>query len=164
MARCRARALGIAANLPRKAAKKAKPVRFGVCYVAARPDGAVLLRRRPEAGLLGAMLEPPGTDWTEDGPSEAEIARAAPFAADWRDPGVEARHTFTHFHLRLAIRVAFAPVARPDEGRFLSRDELEDAALPTAMRKALKLGLSALDEGRYGRTPPPDFGDRGSDL
>lgn len=146
MARCRARALGIAAELPKKASKKAKPVRFGVCYVAVRPDGAVLLRRRPAKGLLGAMLEPPGTGWTENGPSEAEIASAAPFEADWRDPELEARHTFTHFHLRLALRVATVSDAPPAEGRFTPRDELEGAALPTVMKKALKLGLSALDE------------------
>ncbi len=29
-----------------------------------------------------------------------------PIDADWRDPGAEVRHTFTHFHLRLSLRVA----------------------------------------------------------
>jgi len=145
VARCRARALGIAAALPRKAPKKAKPVRFGVAYVAVDPAGAVLLRRRPETGLLGGMLEPPGTDWTEDGPTAASIAAAAPLAADWRDAGTEARHTFTHFHLRLGVRIARVAAPPPAGGRFVPRADLDDAALPTVMRKALALGLSTLD-------------------
>ncbi len=146
MARCRGRVLGIAADLPKKTPKRPKPVRYGVCYVAIDAEGAVLLRRRPENGLLGAMLEPPGTDWTEKGPTEAEIARAAPFVADWRDPGLEARHTFTHFHLRLALRVGIAPRSGAENGRFTPRDALAAAALPTVMKKALTLGFSALEE------------------
>jgi len=145
MERCRARTLGIAADLPRKAPKKVKPVRFGVAYVAVDPAGAVLLRRRPDAGLLGGMLEPPGTDWTEEGPGEAEVDAAAPFPADWRESGLEARHTFTHFHLRLGLRVARVADIAPAEGRFMPRAALEEAALPTVMKKALRLGLSALD-------------------
>ena len=144
--RCRARVLGIAADLPRKAAKKARPVRFGVAYIAVDEAGAVLLRKRPESGLLGGMLEPPGTDWTTSGPDQAEIAAAAPISADWRDPGLEARHIFTHFHLRLGLRVARVDSAPKGAGRFVAQDALEDAALPTAMRKAVTLGLSALRE------------------
>jgi len=103
------------------------------------------LRRRPEEGLLGGMLEPPGTDWTEDGPTVAAIGAAAPFAADWRESGLEARHTFTHFHLRLQVRVARIAGVAPAEGCFTPRAALDEAALPTVMRKALTLGLSALD-------------------
>ncbi len=145
--RCRARELGVAAELPKKSPKKAKPVRFGVAYVAVDEAGAVLLRKRPESGLLGGMLEAPGTDWTEAGPQDAEIAAAAPFPADWRDPGLEARHTFTHFHLRLTLRVARLTGAVDGPGRFVARDSLDAVALPTVMRKALTLGLSALDGG-----------------
>ena len=99
---CRGRVAGIAADLPRKSPKAAKPVRFGIAYLALRPDGAVLLERRPAKGLLGGMLGLPGTDWTEG----REIVPAPPIAAEWDDAGAEVRHTFTHFHLRLGIEVA----------------------------------------------------------
>jgi A/G-specific adenine glycosylase len=129
---CRARALGIAADLPRKAPKKAKPTRHGIAYIARRADGAVLLETRPEQGLLGGMLGWPGSDWTQGSPSEAP-----PIAADWHDPGAEVRHTFTHFHLRLGLRLAVVPDgATPERGEFHPRATFRPASLPTVMRKA----------------------------
>ncbi len=134
---CAGRRLGIAAELPRKAAKAAKPVRFGVAYVAVRADGAVLMERRPDRGLLGGMLGLPGTDW------DAAPAARPPFPAAWRDAGAEVRHVFTHFHLRLRIEVAAAPAGfAPPAGMFVPREEAL-AAAPTVMRKALRLGLAA---------------------
>ena len=60
---CKARRLGIAAELPRKAPKKARPLRFGVSFWVVDAAGQVLLRRRPVSGLLGGMVELPGTPW-----------------------------------------------------------------------------------------------------
>ncbi len=136
---CRGRVAGIAADLPRKSPKAAKPVRFGIAYLALRPDGAVLLERRPAKGLLGGMLGLPGTDWTEG----REIVPAPPIAAEWDDAGAEVRHTFTHFHLRLGIEVARVGAdAVADRGTFHPGGPALAAALPTVMRKALVLGLS----------------------
>src|SRR5690606_22234862 len=54
---CAANAHGLEAVLPARAEKGDRPVRRGVAFLALREDGAVLLRKRPEAGLLGGMLE-----------------------------------------------------------------------------------------------------------
>lgn len=138
---CAARAKGIAADLPRKAPKKAKPTRCGIAYLARRSDGAWLLETRPEKGLLGGMLGWPGSDWTETAPQEAP-----PLAADWHDPGLEVRHTFTHFHLRLALRLARVGDIAPDRGAFLPRESFRPASLPTVMRKAFDLAQGAWPE------------------
>jgi len=138
---CRARTEGIAADLPRKAPKAAKPVRQGIAYVARRADGAWLVETRPETGLLGGMLGFPTTDWAEAAPAEAP-----PLAADWTDPGAEVRHTFTHFHLRLALRVARVPEGPdPARGRWVPAAEFRPAALPTLMRKAFDLARATLE-------------------
>lgn len=135
---CLARAAGVQADLPRKAPKKAKPVRYGIAYLARRADGAWLLERRPESGLLGGMLGWPGSEWGE-APEEAP-----PVAAEWQDVGAEVRHTFTHFHLRLALRVAEVPEGvRPERGSFLPRDRFRPSDLPTVMRKAFDLAATA---------------------
>jgi A/G-specific adenine glycosylase len=134
---CAGRRLGIAAELPRKAPKAERPVRQGVAYLAVRADGAVLVEQRPARGLLGGMLGLPGTDWVEGAPEPRP-----PFAADWRDAGVEVRHTFTHFHLRLRVMVARVPARfGAADGVFRPAQEL-DRALPTVMRKALRAGLA----------------------
>jgi A/G-specific adenine glycosylase len=136
---CRARSNGTAADLPQKTRKKPKPTRLGIAYVARRADGAWLLERRPDRGLLGGMLGWPGGAWGE-APDDLP-----PLATDWRDIPAEARHTFTHFHLRLAIRVAdVAMDAAPHTGEFRQNSDFRRSDLPTVMRKVYDLAQSAL--------------------
>jgi A/G-specific adenine glycosylase len=138
---CRARALGLAADLPRRAPKAQKPIRLGHAYLARRSDGAWLLERRPERGLLGGMLGWPGSDWS------AAPEPAPPLTADWRALPAEVRHTFTHFHLRLALHVAeVGPGAAPDRGAFVAAAEFRPRALPTVMRKAFDLARDAFTD------------------
>lgn len=135
---CRARASGLAPELPRKLAKKAKPTRLGVAYIGRRADGAWLMERRPDKGLLGGMLGWPGADW-----GEARIAQP-PLSAAWQPLSGEARHTFTHFHLRLEVHIADLPLDASAEGyHFVSRHEFSPKALPTVMRKAFDLAQGA---------------------
>ena len=130
---CAARAEGVQNDLPRKTPKKAKPTRYGIAYLARRNDGAWLLETRPASGLLGGMLGWPTTDWSET-PQEAP-----PITADWRDPGLEVRHTFTHFHLRLALRTAQIGDRTPNRGTFVPHASFRPSDLPTVMRKAYDL-------------------------
>ena len=136
---CRARVAGTQAELPRKLPKKAKPTRLGIAYVVQRDDGAWLLERRPDKGLLGGMLGWPGSDWS-DAPQPAP-----PLDAPWETLPEEARHTFTHFHLRLRIDVARVDGAStPRIGGFLPRDQFKPSELPTVMRKVFDLAHGAL--------------------
>lgn len=131
---CAARAAGTAAELPKKTPKKKTPTRFGIVYVARRTDGAWLLETRPETGLLGGMLGWPGSDWS-DAPEAAP-----PMDVAWQTLNEEARHTFTHFHLRLKIMVSQVPLdVEPARGRFVSKADFSPTALPTAMRKVFDL-------------------------
>lgn len=140
---CRGHARGIAAELPRKAPKAAKPVRRGIAYVGRRSDGAWLLERRPARGLLGGMLGWPGTDWTVSPASPAPPARA-----EWRAVPGEVRHTFTHFHLVLSVMVAELPDgANPERGEFIAPERFRAADLPTVMRKVHALALAGGFEG-----------------
>ncbi|MEW5728592.1 MAG: A/G-specific adenine glycosylase [Pseudomonadota bacterium] len=139
---CAAHAQGIAALLPAKAEKAAKPTRFGVAFWLVRKDGAVLLRRRPPQGLLGGMMEVPSCDWRPEAWTIEAAAAEAPLATDWRPlPGL-VRHTFTHFHLDLVVVAGKAgpnPVAR---GIWCPLDRLGDQALPTVMRKVVRHALA----------------------
>ncbi|MGB8812068.1 MAG: A/G-specific adenine glycosylase [Paracoccaceae bacterium] len=137
MAPCAARAAGVQGDLPRKTPKPDKPTRVGKVWVAQRGDGAWLLELRPDRGLLGGMLGWPGSDWDNQG-------GIAPFDADWRDAG-EVRHTFTHFHLRLTVRVAQAEAGvNPQRGAFMSADRFCPDDLPTLMRKAYAVAHGAI--------------------
>jgi A/G-specific adenine glycosylase len=136
---CAGRKSGLAPGLPRKKAKAAVPVRRGVAFWIER-DGAVLLRRRPEKGLLGGMMEVPSTAWGEL-PHNPETQ--APLAAVWAKlPGFVA-HTFTHFHLELGIwkaeRILDQALRAPADYRWVARAELDGEALPAVMRKVVAM-------------------------
>lgn len=148
---CAASAKGIEASLPAKTAKAERPVRFGHAFLALREDGHVLLRRRPETGLLGGMLEIPSTPWAEGSSHLVGPQRVAPVRGDWwRVPG-DVVHTFTHFRLEIAVHRAIVPVdaeltfwAEPDRCQWVHRRDLDRVALPSVMRKVIQ---HALKEG-----------------
>ena len=122
---CAARAAGIQAELPRRTAKTAKPVRDGVVWVAL-DDARVLVERRPPRGLLGGTLAFPTTGW--DGTD-----LPPPLDAAWEEVG-EVRHVFTHFELRLRVRRG-AAAGSPVRGAWVARRDFDPAALPGLMRK-----------------------------
>jgi A/G-specific adenine glycosylase len=145
---CAARAQGIAAQLPIRSAKPGRPLRLALAFVALRKDGLVLLRRRPESGLLGGMLEVPSTEWAEALPRIEDALRTVPVRGDWRAvPGI-VMHTFTHFRLdALAYRAVVPARARltawADAPRcqWVGRRDLGTVALPSVMRKIIAHAL-----------------------
>jgi A/G-specific adenine glycosylase len=121
--------------LPRKQEKSERPRRKGIAFWVERADGAVLLRERPDKGLLGGMMEIPSTEW---GASPAEPETQAPLAAEWTKTGKRIEHTFTHFHLELDIWSARVPAntgLTDRAARWVARGDLAGAALPSVMRK-----------------------------
>jgi A/G-specific adenine glycosylase len=138
---CLARAEGIAESLPAKLAKKLRPVRHGVHFLLRDAEGHILLRRRPPEGLLGGMLEVPGTAWREAGWDINEAMEFAPAPADWRLLQGEARHGFTHFELRMRLLVARCPALPSIDG--FEAHPGEGLALPTAMRRLLALDVAS---------------------
>ncbi len=134
---CAARLAGIAAELPRKAPKAVRPMRYGVHFWLTDAAGRVLLRRRPPRGLLGGMTEIPGTDWRALPWDEAAWTDHAPMKAAWRPVG-EVRHGLTHFELRITVMAARVPVIVAD-GFLGAVEKLDAEALPTVMRKCVAL-------------------------
>jgi A/G-specific adenine glycosylase len=131
---CTARVDGLQADLPRKSPKAEKPLRRGMLWLG-HQDGALLLERRPDRGLLGGMLGFPGDGWDGAG-------GRAPAEADWQKVG-EVRHTFTHFHLILTVQVGRIDSV-PDRGDWVQKDRFRPADLPTVMRKAWDLARQSL--------------------
>jgi A/G-specific adenine glycosylase len=104
-------------------------------------NGAVYLVRRPEKGLLGAMLQPPLGAWRASFPDRKTALAEAPFTGAWsKKPGF-VRHGFTHFELEMEVYVANFRARPNGEGRWLSREEVRHAALPTVMRKLIEHAL-----------------------
>ena len=137
---CNGRKRGIAESLPRKMPKAKIPTRLGIAFWIERDDGYILLRRRPQKGLLGGMVEIPSTPW------EAKLPRkvAGPVEASWTKSTLLVEHTFTHFHLQLSVwKTSTTDLSLPDHGdyRWVHKDELVHEALPSLMRKVVVVAL-----------------------
>ncbi len=132
---CRARAMGIAADLPRRTPKKPRPSRHGAHFFLIDAQGRVLLRRRPPRGLLAGMVELPGTEWRAAPWPMDEAFTHAPMAASWRQAG-KVRHFFTHFSLSLDVYAAeIGTIEAP--GFLCDAAALHAEALPSLMRKCV---------------------------
>ncbi len=125
--------------LPIKAPKADKPLRRGAAFVAMRQDGAVLLRTRPESGLLGGMSEVPTTGWTARIDGET-TENAAPFPANWVKTG-QISHVFTHFSLELDVFLAVVDLPAPPGHRWSPASGLNGEALPTVMKKVIEAAI-----------------------
>ncbi len=138
---CAARRMGIQASLPRKAPKKVRPVRYGVHFWLTDDRGCVLLQTRPHQGLLGGMTELPGTEWRPHPWTTSEAILSAPMVANWRPAG-QVRHGFTHFELIIDLLAAHVPLIQVGEssmGQPSALQAMEDAALPSVMRKCVRM-------------------------
>ena len=145
LAHCEGRRQGNAADLPRKAVKKTRPVRHGASFWLTDTAGNVLLRRRPPEGLLGGMTELPGTEWTSEPWRESDMLIYAPRPGKWFRAG-EIRHVFTHFELRLHVFAATVARFQPEAGArefALPIAALDQAALPSVMRKCARQAMTA---------------------
>ena len=143
---CRARRLGVQEERPRPKSKKRVPEEAVETAVVVREDGALLLVRRPEEGLLGGMWEPPGEH------------RPAPVQAliDAADPGPEMEpvvHVFSHKRVTYHPRIHHAAGASLRDGRdvawaWVTGERLSGYALPVAQARIARRALQVVADGR----------------
>ncbi|MCA6118565.1 A/G-specific adenine glycosylase [Bradyrhizobium sp. WSM 1738] len=141
---CVARLRGDQETFPRKAPKKSGELRRGAAFVVTRGD-ELLVRTRPQKGLLGGMTEVPGSEWLsgQDDRTALDQAPAMKAISRWHRKTGVVTHVFTHFPLELVIYTATVPArTRAPEGmRWVAVATLADEALPNVMRKAIAHAL-----------------------
>ena len=152
---CTAAARGEAERFPVKSRKAERPVRRGDAFVIVRTVGSdphILLRRRPDKGLLGGMMEVPCSEWVADAP-----LATSPSDGTWQE-GRTVQHTFTHFHLEMRVLAAHhdavGPAAKAFGGDWAALSNLAAFALPAVMKKAVTSGLEVLGVGLPSVQPP----------
>jgi len=125
---CLANKNNLSETLPTKAQKPEKPILYGTVFFTTNSQQQILLRKRPEKGLLGGLWEVPNSHWVKDTPQNTDHSHLLP---------TEVKHTFTHFHLRLSIIKSQST----EEGTWVHLHDLENYALPTLMKKVIKAAL-----------------------
>ncbi|OKO69989.1 A/G-specific adenine glycosylase [Bradyrhizobium sp. NAS96.2] len=141
---CAGHARGDQETFPHKAAKKSGTLRRGAAFVVTR-GGELLVRSRPEKGLLGGMTEVPGSQWQAGLEEAAALAQAPELkgVARWHRKAGVVTHVFTHFPLELVVYTAsVASRTRAPEGmRWVPMATLDGEAFPNVMRKVVAHGL-----------------------
>lgn len=136
---CDGRKMGDPSVLPVKAPKKVRPERRAAMFWLENANGAVLLRRRAESGLLGGMMEFPSTDWREgDWPDSEECESAEPISTEWICLPDEAVHVFTHFKFRIQVFVGKTDRIENTDGIWVQPQDFPNYALPTVMKKVVR--------------------------
>ena len=143
---CAARRRGDQEIFPRKLAKKTGALRRGAAFVVTRgPD--LLVRTRPEKGLLGGMTEVPGSDWRArlDDKAALQQAPALKGVTRWHRKAGLVSHVFTHFPLELVVYTASvaARTRAPHGMRWVPIATLAGEAFPNVMRKVVAHGLGS---------------------
>jgi len=140
---CAAFARGTQETFPRKAPKKTGALRRGAAFVVTRGE-ELLVRSRPEKGLLGGMTEVPGSDWKAAQDDKKALAQAPALkGVRWHRKAGVVSHVFTHFPLELVVHTArvASRTRAPDGMRWVAIATLQDEALPNVMRKVIAHGL-----------------------
>jgi A/G-specific adenine glycosylase len=141
---CAGRARGDQESFPRKAPKKSGELRRGAAFVVTRGD-ELLVRTRPEKGLLGGMTEVPGSDWRAAQDDEDALKQAPRLSGvtRWHRKVGVVTHVFTHFPLELVVYTAQVPsrTRAPKGMRWVPIATLAGEALPNVMRKVIAHGV-----------------------
>lgn len=135
---CAARAQGIAEELPVKAAKKERRIEPRTVFLILR-GSSVLIRKRPESGLLAGLWEFPSADGALTGAQAREWLAGQGFAPDALERLPAAKHIFSHIEWRMTGYLAAVPeTPAPPGAVWAGRDELlQTYALPTAFKAFL---------------------------
>ena len=124
--------------LPPKADKRLEQRAVALIY----RDGAVLVRRRPDEGLLAGLYEFPGFPGARTEAEVREALREIGVEPENLAPSGSARHVFTHLIWRMDGWRCDAKSA--GEGEFVGVQALQALPFPTALAAFRQLALEAL--------------------
>ena len=144
--RCYAKRYRRQSELPVPKIKRSRPEGYAVAFVmltggTGQGEGAIMLRRRPDQGLLAGMIDLPSTSFTRTQDfAPAELLASVPLPdQEWRLVTQPVRHIFTHLALNMQLmRTELADKIAPLEGCFWHPvSKLSALALPSLSKKIL---------------------------
>ena len=141
---CDAFRVGDAASLPVLPPKADKRTEQRAVALVFR-EKTVLVRRRPDEGLLAGLYEFPGFSGAKTAAEVRAALHEIGVSPKNLRPGGSARHVFTHLVWRMDGWLCEADGAA--EGEFVSAEALDALPFPTALRAFREMALSALREG-----------------
>lgn len=143
---CKADQLGIQHTLPVKQRKK-KPRFVSMVAGVLERDGYVLIRQRPETGLLAQLFEFPNVEWKETSPEQVisqHLFEAYQLKTVTKEEWKHVEHTFSHliwdisiFHLKLLEKEKEEEnsLPLPEKSFWVKINQLDQYAFPVSHQK-----------------------------
>ena len=144
---CRARQLGRTSDIPASRPARRRPLKHCAMAVVGRADGAVLLERRPSAGIWAGLWCLPTLKEGED--AQQWCSRVLGGSAKPLGEMAPIRHGFTHFELEIRPIQVEAPASLGgirESGTWLWHDGSRPLGLPAPIRRL----LDAMQSGEAG--------------
>ncbi len=136
---CKARLSGEIETIPASRPSRHRPLKHSSMLVIQRPDGAVLLCRRPPTGVWAGLWSLPTPGGEES--AQAWCARVLDCSPEHLGELPPLQHGFSHFELEIRpIRLGVEEPAGTiqEEGNWLWHDGTQDVGLPAPIRRLLE--------------------------
>ena len=136
---CRARKHGLTAEIPASKPRANRPLRHRSMLVVQRPDGAVLLHRRPPTGIWAGLWSLPTLD---DGESAGDwCARVLGCSPQSHAELAPVRHGFSHFELEILpihLPVGTSPAGVREDDQWRWHDGVQELGIPAPIRRLVE--------------------------
>lgn len=150
---CKAHQDNIADLLPKKQKKAEKPTKYGVSLFIQNKQGQILLRKRPEKGVLAGTMELPSTIWSEEFPSLTQAVAATTCPGEYKELG-EIKHVFTHFILKVRLYTFIGNADFSDQNVqniWLDLAELAHYPCSSLMKKMIAYSIKIQSDNKAGK-------------
>ncbi|CAI3951426.1 Adenine-specific DNA glycosylase [Commensalibacter communis] len=136
---CKACQKKIADILPIRKKKAEKPTKYGISLFIESDKNQILLRKRPEKGVLAGTLELPSSIWSEQYISIEQAIKETGCFGRYQEIG-EIKHVFTHFTLKVKLFKLVSDLKLTQvvqDNMWIHSDELNHYPCSTLMKKMI---------------------------
>ena len=117
-----------------------KPVKYTRAYVLVNEKNEILVRHRPEKGMLASMLEVPNDDWVKDKKLLTTDAAVQNLKTKLKPKGFF-EYSFSHFDLETEIFYGSIKKSQLSNANWIKKSTYSRSGLPTVMKKIVKIAV-----------------------
>ena len=128
-------------NIPVKLKKKTiKQIKYTRAYVIVNEKNEILVRNRPNKGMLASMLEVPNDNWVKNKNLLIADQDVQNIKTKFQSKG-SLEYSFSHFDLETEIFFGNIKKARLSNANWIKKSSYSKSGLPTVMKKIVEIAV-----------------------
>ena len=120
--------------------KNKKPIKYTRAYVLINEKNEILVRNRPEKGMLASMLEVPNDIWVKDKKSLTTDYIIKNLNTKLQSKGMF-EYSFSHFDLETEIFCGYINKSQFSKANWIKKSAYSKSGLPTVMKKIVEIAV-----------------------